>query len=188
MMENSDFDKNMLTSNRYYSKYLSIYKAVGYKVFLRYKNDILYYSNKLRVDPEIVFFLITNEQINRGDFFTKIIEKFVAIFRPNLAIKKDISIGLGQIKISIANNATKRDVVPKQLLKPKWNIYCVAHIVKSMDYDDTCVEECIPKIVTAYTIGNDSRIITKEMYLYIKLSKWSYLNRYFHSLTQHMQN
>jgi len=166
-----------------YTRYLYMYKAMGYKVFMKYKDEILYYSKRFDIDPEIIFFLITNEQMNRGNCTTKLIEFFIATFLPSFAIKKDLSIGLGQIKISTAKNVFQKNILPKQLINPEFNIYCVTYLVKNMGIFKTKTLDVVPEIVKAYILGeNNKKLCTREQKLYVELCKWSYKYSYFNRL------
>jgi hypothetical protein len=164
------------------------YKRIGKKVFNKYHSEILLSSNNSKVDPEIVFFIIVNEQVNRGDHLTKLFEKILVYLLPKLALKKDVSIGLGQIKISTAKALGEAGKIGKLLIKPSYNIKLLAQIIKKIELQ--LLSDCtVDNIVLMYTTGKTNHTkIPIGLKIYINIAKWSYSKNFFNVLQTKYNN
>lgn len=94
----------MILIKKMNNKYL-YYKGllITLEINLRKFKEII--INELKgtdIDPNIVYGILLIEFANRSNSINKISEKFICWFFPNFAIKRNLSIGLTQIKISTA--------------------------------------------------------------------------------------
>lgn len=70
----------------------------------------------------------------RGREYNKLLEKFICQYCSSVAIKKDISVGIGQIKISTAEKVLRTDAVNfiKQICKDEINIEICGKFLKEL--------------------------------------------------------
>lgn len=95
------------------------------------KYDIEKFSKRYGIDETILQGIILLEYINRKTLFFSLYESLLCRFLPRLAINKDISVGLCQIKISTAMSVT--GIPPERLVRKlsysRYNIkICAKHI------------------------------------------------------------
>ena len=77
---------------------------IQYYLLSLYKFEILKFSKKNNINPCLIFYLLCIENLNRGGKIYRKLKKIYCCFFYERAIKKDISVGISQIKISnIAN-------------------------------------------------------------------------------------
>ena len=80
----------------------------------------------------------------RGRMYNKILEKMVCRFFPKIAIKKNVSVGIAQIKISTAETILRENAFDfiKKICNDKFNIELCAKLIKKVidEYDDNYEE------------------------------------------------
>ena len=76
----------------------------------------------------------------RGRIYNKLLEKFICRFFPQIAIKKNISVGMAQIRISTAEEVLRENpfIFIKQICNDQLNIEVCAKLLKNMinQYED----------------------------------------------------
>lgn len=126
--------------------------------------------------PEVLFGIISLEQLNRGSFLSVTIERLCVFFFPILIEVKDMSIGIGQVKLSTAKqilNLNDSKKVQRLLMKNEINIDISAKYIKQHD------TEVISKIVSYYLFGREEHKINREYSIYLNLLNWSIENQIF---------
>ena len=105
-----------------------------------YQNEIQQYSQQYNLNPNLLKSILLLEYINRGSTFISVCEKIVCYIFPRWAIKKDLSVGLGQIKISTASKILKECPIYflRKLFDPKFNIQVCSQYLNSLqtEYED----------------------------------------------------
>lgn len=89
-----------------------------------YKKLINDMSDKNNIDSEILMTILLIEEFNRGSICHQLQEKFLVSLFPGIVLKKDMSLGLGQIKLSTASrllDVSKGEALPL-LMNPIKNI------------------------------------------------------------------
>lgn len=102
------------------------------RIFSLYKYEIKKLSKKYDINPKIVLYILCIESLYRGSFFEKISEKIYCYFLYDLAIEKDISIGITQIKLSVISDMIQQSpyVFRKKLFNPEFLIKITCKIIK----------------------------------------------------------
>ena len=102
------------------------------RIFNLYKYEIKKFSKKYDINPKIVLYILCIESLYRGSFFEKISERIYRYFLYDLAIEKDISIGITQIKLSVISDMVQQSpyVFRKKLFNPKFLINVTCKIIK----------------------------------------------------------
>lgn len=89
--------------------------------------------------------ILNLEIFYRGRIYNSILEKIICQFFSEIAIKKDISVGIAQIRISTAENVLKEDSQNfiKQLCDDEMNIAICAKLLKNLinEYEDKCEDD-----------------------------------------------
>lgn len=174
-------------------------------LFLLYKNKLLhnaYRTNReilssietnsriYSVDPEIVFSIVLIESVSRGNFFLRSIEKMAGMLFPNILIKLDVSLGIGQIRISTARNLcnqTNNKQIIKLLLDFESNISLISKLVSIYIEDCRVDKNTIKSIVKMYTTGNKDTVDNVQITVYYMLVSWSISNGTFHKVLAEIQ-
>ncbi|MFP7416603.1 transglycosylase SLT domain-containing protein [Priestia filamentosa] len=159
----------------------------GIKIGKKYADFILFYANKHKVDKEILFAFLCVESLNRNNLINNSLEKVGSLLFPNLLVKLDLSLGLGQVKISTAKkllHMSEKNIV-KRLLNTESNISMVALLLKN--YIIICKNQPQARyLVNLYTTGKMHVPINRTLYLYIKLIEWSVNSQLFNKLLSNM--
>lgn len=98
MIKQENFDIDL---QDYFDKYMGLMYYEAFKT-RKYKYLIQSLAEQEGINPELLFGIILIEKINRGYWVTRFVEKFFAKLFPKYLIKKDLSIGISQIKVSTA--------------------------------------------------------------------------------------
>ena len=113
---------------------------IQYYLLSLYKFEILKFSKKNNINPCLIFYLLCIENLNRGGKIYRKLEKIYCCFFYERAIKKDISVGISQIKISNIVNILRQSPImfKKNLFKPSFSINVMTLIIKKIfnEYDD----------------------------------------------------
>jgi len=153
-----------------------------------YMQYILTSAKRNNINPEVLCAIILVEMINRGSWINKWIEKILIKTFPFLLIKKDASLGVSQIKISLATKMmpeyTAKEVL-EALMDDKINIdLCAKHIKKFEDtVSDDLNSNYFNQLVNYYIAGKltiSNR--PPHFLLYENLIKWSVSQKVFSSL------
>lgn len=145
------------------------------KVIDRKLDYIIEISNFYHIDPRLIYGILLIEQVNRGSWLVRIVERlFVNFFYK--VVPMDISIGLAQIKISTAKNYLPNYSeleIAKLLLDEDWNIKISAKIIKSYykTYGLKNNDDLI-YLIKYYTTGNISTPASYSIKIYYLLFKW----------------
>lgn len=100
----------------------------------KYLIDDVAKQNDINVD--LLTTVLKLELYNRGQLYYRILEKIACTFFKGIAIKKDISVGIGQIKISTAEKVLRKnpELFVKDLADDKLNIeICGAYLKTLID-------------------------------------------------------
>lgn len=152
----------------------------------RLRKEILMFINNASetedIDAEILFGIISLESLNRGDFFTRTLERIGVFLAPTYLIKHDMSLGVGQVKIStakkvLANQNDKEILI--SLIHPKKNIEIVAKLLSSYLNNSARSENTLRYLTNKYITGKENPKLNKEMEIYYLLLKWSVQNEIF---------
>lgn len=127
-----------------------------------------------KINREELYGILLIEHINRGKLITRIIERCAVKFLIYKSIQLDLSLGIGQIKISTAKiYCPNKDgkTVAKELLRDEFNINIAAQIIH--DYHRRFYgRNQLLGLVKYYTTGNSTHESNKIIILYHKLLKW----------------
>ena len=121
-------------------------------------------SDKYGISDNLLKYLLVLEYIYRGQWYIRLIERVICRFSIfySFAIRKDLSMGLAQIKISTAKELLKcnpRSFIPK-MCDPAFSIdLCAAYISKMLeDYDQNEITENVyDYIASEYLSGLNDR-------------------------------
>ena len=153
-----------LTRNKYYKLlFISYWSKLS-----KYDECLKKYAIKYNINKNILKSIMVIEQINRGTFFYKYTEWFLALFFKSFLYTKDLSIGLCQIKPSLILKIFPKLSFHKtiwMLLDPYINIHFCAKIIS------TCKKQNLQSIVLYYTTGTLSEKFLKydDIKFYINL-------------------
>ena len=137
-----------------------------------YKYEILSACRKNNVSTDLLKTIILLEQAHRGIWYIILSERLLCRIFPKIAIKKDITIGLTQIKISTAHEILEKNPIRfmNDLLSAEYNIEVAGKL--------------LGKIITDYgdeDFYDDMKCYCESVHEYIAnkylCSKYSYLNR-----------
>ena len=163
-------------------KYLSQCKRYNEKTLLKMKEE----SMKYNLNPELIFGIITLERMNRGSVIIRLIEIFGVYFIPSLIIKKNISIGLGQIKLTTAKEVlgdSDDARILKMLIHPLKCIEVVAMLIHKysfeLDSKYQITDSYVKKISNLYITGNPNPNLNFQIKTHSLLLKWSIENNIF---------
>lgn len=123
-------------------------KIVKYQLKLEYPlietycYEINKAAKKNNINVNLLKTILTLEYINRGQCYNRLIETILCKYFPSIAIRKDISVGLAQIKISTAKDVLQRNPFRfvKKLVVTEFNIsVCAKYLKKIINeyYKDT---------------------------------------------------
>ncbi|CAM4239221.1 hypothetical protein [Lacicoccus alkaliphilus] len=132
------------------------------------------YSKMNEINREELYGILLIEHINRGKLLTKIIERCAVKFLISKAVQLDLSLGIGQIKISTARLYCRdkdNKAMAKELLKDEFNINVAAQII--CDYHTKFDEQNqLLGLVKYYTMGDITHKSNRNIILYYKLLRW----------------
>ncbi|MCU5227990.1 lytic murein transglycosylase [Bacillus paranthracis] len=157
----------------------------AYKTNRQILSSIEKSSEKNGVDPEIIFSIILIESVSRGNVLVKSIEKIAGVLFPTILIRLDVSLGIGQIRISTARNLcnlTNNKQIIKMLLDFESNISLVSKLVGIYIEDCKMDKDPVKSIVKMYTTGNKNTVDNVQITVYYMLLAWSISNRTFHKV------
>lgn len=102
-----------------------------------FDNEIIKYSEQYAISKQLLKSILVLEYLNRGSPLITAYEKILCCFFPTKAIKKDLSIGLGQVKISTAVRVLKKNPqsILKKLFEPDYNIRVCAKYLQALEMD-----------------------------------------------------
>lgn len=147
------------------------------KKIIKHEEAIKLASSKYHVDIDILYNILLIEYTNRGDFFTRNIERLLAKYCSAILVNRDASVGIGQIKISTAKELFPQEnekTVLKNLLKNDFNItVCAILIGKYTDYLKKEQKNNLFNLVKLYTTGSINSDINLSLITYYKLLKWA---------------
>lgn len=132
------------------------------------------YANEFDIEFTLINALLTIERFNRGDFITKYKEHLLVKFLPQFTANQDPSLGIGQIKISTAEeyfpNKSKLEL-QQLLLDTEFNISLCAHIIKDFQKNEN-MDNTNLGLIKLYTTGSSSSSINNTIRLYYFLFEW----------------
>ncbi|AEM78250.1 hypothetical protein [Thermoanaerobacter wiegelii] len=117
-------------------------KIVKYQLELEYPTINAYYyeiseaAKENNINVDLLTTILTLEYINRGQWYNRLMETILCKYFPSIAIRKDISAGLAQIKISTAKDVLRQSPFKfvKKLVNTEFNISLCAKYLKKI-YD-----------------------------------------------------
>lgn len=111
-----------------------------------FQNEINRYSEKYKINKWLLKSVLQLEQLNRGSFLLSVYERILCYIFPAIAIKKDLSIGLAQLKISTAVQVLEKNPqsILKKLFDPEFNIRVCAKYLKTIEKEYVIM---IPQII-----------------------------------------
>jgi len=147
-------------------------------LFNNHFNYIEKISKTYNVDSHLLYYILLIEWINRGNWLTKSSEKILVKLFINKVIKYDISIGIGQIKVSTAQfflrHGDNRNIA-RNLLIDEFNIEVCAKIISSYYHSiHKSDDKGLLGLVKQYTTGNDSSKVNIQIIIYYSLLKWAF--------------
>jgi len=152
-----------------------------YKVRLRktFIDDKLSYiiecSNLHEINPKLLYGVLLIEYVNRGNWRTRTIESVLVKYFIHTAVKLDMSIGIGQIRISTAKQFLTDVDSPnmgRKLLEDKFSIEVCARILSHYIHITRHAENPLLDIVKFYTTGKNLSESNASIELYYSLLKW----------------
>lgn len=149
------------------------------------KEVLMFISNSSEIEninAEVLFGFISLESLNRGDFLTCTLERIGVFLAPSYLIKHDMSLGIGQVKISTAKKVLTDQndkKVLNSLIHPKKNIEIVAKLLSSYLKNVERNENSLRFLTNKYITGKENPKITEEMEIYYLLLEWSIQNEIF---------
>lgn len=168
---------------KYYKmKYLEISKSYPKKTMQVFSEASLFHE----IDVELLFGIVTLEKLNRGDLLNRYLEKVIYFFSPQTLVKKDMSIGVGQIKLSTIKKTSKYETdrsLLKKMINPQTNIVLVAKVIQDIlnnlepyvDLNDITLKN----IVSCYLTGSEKTRTNPQIMMHVNLLKWSINNQLF---------
>lgn len=168
----------------------SIYLEECNKCSLKILNHIDYCSKLNKVNDEILFSVILLEKINRGDFFNRFLERIITHYFPKLSMRYDMSIGVGQLKISTVKRILGLENITEiiKILNDKFSNIMVVSLLISEILNDInkvrVVQEGIDKdllneVASIYLTGSSKKLYISEVSVYAELLNWSYTKKLF---------
>ncbi len=163
-------------------KYLSHCNTYNEETLLKIQEE----SMKNNLNPELIFGIITLEKMNRGSLINRLLEVCGVYLIPSLIIKKNISIGLGQVKLSTAKEVLD-DLDDKRILKllihPLKCIEIVAMLLHKYSFElnseNQMTDSHIKKISNLYITGSSDPKLNFQIKTHFLLLKWSIENNLF---------
>lgn len=132
------------------------------------------YANEYDIEFTYIHSLLTIERFNRGDFITKYKEHLSVKFLPQFTANQDPSLGIGQIKISTAEeyfpNKSKLEL-QQLLLNTEFNISLCANIIKDFQ-ENKNVDNTNLDLIKIYITGSSSSSMNDTIRLYYFLFEW----------------
>lgn len=132
------------------------------------------YANEYDIEFTYIHALLTIERFNRGDFITKYKEHLSVKFLPQFTANQDPSLGIGQIKISTAEeyfpNMSKLEL-QQLLLNTEFNISLCANIIKDFQ-ENPNIDNTNLDLIKIYTTGSSSSSMNSTIRLYYFLFEW----------------
>lgn len=168
---------------KYYKmKYLEISMSYPTKIM-----QVFYEASSFhKIDVELLFGIVTLENLNRGDLFNRSIEKIIYYLLPNTLVKRDLSIGIGQVKLSTIKKSLKDETdrnLLKKMIKPETNIILVAKIIQdilnNLETPIDLNDKILRKIVCCYLTGDEEIQINSQIMMHLNLLRWSINNQLF---------
>lgn len=164
------------------SKYLETCNTYSEKTLLVFEEA----ATTHQVNIELLFGIVTLERLNRGNLLTRSLERLVYHVLPAFLVKNDISIGLGQLKLSTVKKNVKNQsdkLLLKKMINPHTNIMLVAMVLqkelntfeKSIQTNPTVIE----RIVDIYLRGEEQSSPSEQVTIHTRLLKWSCKNQLF---------
>lgn len=97
-----------------------------------YRLDIEKYAKVYGIDPDLLKSVLSIEEFNRGSIIQCFIERLLINGFPAFVLRKDMSIGFGQIKISTASKllSISEGAALEELAKPGRNIEICARYLR----------------------------------------------------------
>ncbi len=124
-----------------------------------YKYEIERICNENGIDVMLLKTIVNLEYIFRGRWYIWLGELLVCKVFPKIAIKKDLSVGLTQIRISTAKDVLRMapNKFVKNLIEPEFNMNVCAELLKQIIYD--------------YEVSQDDYMVkeVEDIYEYISL-------------------
>lgn len=162
----------------YKMKYLNQCNQFTKKFFL----DIEMKAKSHGVDPELLFGILTLEKLSRGNLLIRGLEIVGVYLFPFYLIKRDASIGLGQVKINTAKevliNLSDKEIL-KILIYKSSNIETVSRLLKKYSHNVTNEEDVIKKVSDLYITGKEKPVPNYQTEVHYLLLKWSIKNKLF---------
>ncbi len=96
----------------------------------RYRYEIDKIAKKNNINPCLILYIICYEHLYRGNY--RYLEKMLCFFFYEKAIEMDVSIGLGQLKISTISEFLEKSPIKfrKRIFHPNFQINIIALIIK----------------------------------------------------------
>lgn len=175
--------RNNYQVNKFFKiKYLSQCNRYNEKTLLKMNEE----SIKYNLNPELIFGIITLEKMNRGSLMIRLIEICGVYLIPSFIIKKNISIGLGQIKLTTAKEVLDNlddERVLKLLINPLKCIEVVAMLIHKYSIESSRKEKntdaYVKKISNLYITGSSDPDTNFQIKTHFILLKWSIENNLF---------
>lgn len=157
---------------------------------LTIKNDELQEIQRCSKDSltsELLFSIIVIEKMNRGDLITHTLEKMLVKLAPYFVVKKDLSIGLCQIRISSAKQVRNipEGFLIRKLMNPLFSIETMSKLINLFIEKNNSEFYDIIYIINKYTTGESNPYITKELSIYQDLVEWAIKKEWFLKLYLH---
>lgn len=160
----------------YYS--LVIHRGLNLK---KYYNIIEHEAIINNLNVNLLFGFIILEQINRGNIIQRIIEYLIVYLVPQVVIKRDMSLGLAQIKLSTAQKIYPYEldrVLIRNLINEDFNISTCAKLLCSI-ISNIGININLLILTKNYLTGNSYSDLNNTIILYHNLLYWSVKQQLF---------
>lgn len=158
-------------------KQISLYKKTALNFDNRTLKLIERVADDNNVNSELLFAILTIEKMNRGGLLNRLVERTISLVFPLIAVKLDLSLGIGQVKISTALKVT--DVSPIKLAGELTSLENNIRIVAKLLNWYQSVQPDIVGMVNCYTTGIERPKTCFRRSIYIELVLFSMENSVF---------
>lgn len=170
----------------YKMKYIDQCEKVSQNFLLVIKEK----AEKYNLNAELLFAIIMLEKMSRDNIITQLLEKLTFYFLPIYLIKKNTSIGVGQVKITTAkevlSNISNYDILRK-LMNFNTNLDVVAKLIfkyrNDVSRDEINEEEVMRKVSNLYITGEKNPTLNLQIKTHSLLLLWSVKNRIFKEIS-----
>ncbi|MGE6370966.1 hypothetical protein ACQKDB_17820 [Planococcus kocurii] len=168
------------------SQFIKFYKIKYLNQCNRFENsfflDVAIKSRSYGIDAEILFGILILEKLNRGNLLVRVLEILGVYLIPWYLIKKNVSIGLGQVKIGTAREVLgnlKDKEILRVLINQSSNIEIVARLLRKYSDNVNREEDLLKTVSNLYITGKEKPFPNFQTEVHYLLLKWSVKNNIF---------